>query len=94
MFLKIGAFKNFATFTGIHMCWSLFLHKVAGLRPETLLKKRLQHRCFPVKFGKFLTTAIFTDHLPWLLLQKERINQHGSVITVKISYLNDYFVAE
>ena len=26
-----------------------------GLRPATLLKKRLWHRCFPVNFAKFLT---------------------------------------
>ena len=34
---------------------SLF-YKVAGPRPSTLLKKRLQHRCFPVNFTKFLRT--------------------------------------
>ena len=27
-----------------------------GLRPATLLKKRLQHRCFPVNFVKYLRT--------------------------------------
>ena len=27
-----------------------------GLRPATLLKKRLWHRCFPAKFLKFLET--------------------------------------
>ena len=32
---------------------SLF-NKVAGLRPATLFKKRLWHRCFPVNFAKFL----------------------------------------
>ena len=28
------------------------------LRPATLLKKRLCHRCFPVNFAKFLKTPI------------------------------------
>ena len=28
-------------------------------RPATLLKKRLQHRCFPVNIAKFLRTAFF-----------------------------------
>ena len=37
-------------------------------RPATLLKKRLQHRCFPVKFAKFLRTPFFSEHLCWLLL--------------------------
>ena len=36
------------------------------------IKKRLQHRCFPVKFAKFLITAFFTKHLRWLLLDQMR----------------------
>ena len=31
---------------------SLF-NKVAGLRPATLLKKRLWYKCFPMNFAKF-----------------------------------------
>ena len=38
---------------------SLFFNKVAGLRPTTVVKKRLRHRCFPVKFVKFLKTPFF-----------------------------------
>ena len=37
--------KNFAKFTRKCLCWSLSFYKVGGLRPATLLKKRLQHRC-------------------------------------------------
>ena len=48
---------------------SLF-HKVAGLKDCKFIKRRLQHRCFPVKFPKFLRTAIFTEHLRWLLLTR------------------------
>ena len=33
------------------------------LRPATLLKKRLWHRCFPVNFVKFLRTPFFTELL-------------------------------
>ena len=33
------------------------LNKVAGLRPATLLKKRLWHSCFPVNFVKFIRVA-------------------------------------
>ena len=49
MFFKIGAIKNFTDFTEKHMCWSLF-NKVAGLKTYNIIKKRLQHRCFAVKF--------------------------------------------
>ena len=57
MFFKIGALKNFAVFTGKHLCWNLFLMKLQAFR------------CFPVNIAKFLTTAFFIDHLRWLLLQ-------------------------
>ena len=53
--IKIGVLKNFAKFTGKHLCQSLFFNKVASLRTVisvlghtflylTLLKKRLWHR--------------------------------------------------
>ena len=38
------------------------------LRPATLLKKSLWHKCFPVNLTKFLRTPFFTEHLWWLLL--------------------------
>ena len=36
--------------------------KCVGLRPTTLLKKRLWLRCFPVNFAKFLGTSFLTKH--------------------------------
>ena len=41
VFYKKGVHKNFAKFTGKHLCRSLFFDKVAGLKSETLSKKRL-----------------------------------------------------
>ena len=35
---------------------------VAGLRPATLLKKRLWHRCFPVNFFEISKNTFFTEH--------------------------------
>ena len=32
------------------------------------VKKRLQHKCFSVKFPKFLKTLFLIQHLQWLLL--------------------------
>ena len=65
---KKGVLRSFTKFTGKHLCQSLFFNKVAGLRPATLLKKRLWHKCFPVNFVKFLRTPFFKEHLWWLLL--------------------------
>ena len=47
VFCKKRDLKNFARFTGKNLC----------LRPGTLLKKKLRHMCFLVKFAKFLRTA-------------------------------------
>ena len=68
VFCKEDFLRNFVKFTGKHLCQSLFFNKVAGLRPATLLKKRLWHRCFPVNLTKFLRTPFFIKHLWWLLL--------------------------
>ena len=48
VFCKKDVLKNFAKLTRKHLCQSLFLNKVAGLRPAIVLKKRLWHMCFPV----------------------------------------------
>ena len=66
-FVKKDALRNFARFTGKHLCQSLFFNKVVGLRPTTL-KMRLWHKCFPVKFAKSPRTAFFIEHLRWLPL--------------------------
>ena len=69
--------RNFAKFTGKHLCQSLFLNEVAGFRPETLLKKRLWHRRFPVNFAKFLKTPF---------LKKTS----GRVLILVLTYLRGY----
>ena len=68
VFCKKDVLRDFTKSTGKHLCQSLFFNKVAGLRPATLLKKRLWYRCFLVNFVKFLRTLFFSEHLRWLLL--------------------------
>ena len=68
VFCEKGILRNFVKFTGKHLRQGLFFNKVAGLRPATLLKKRLWCRCFPVNFTKFLRTPFFREHIWWLLL--------------------------
>ena len=67
--LKNGVLRNFAKFTGKHLRQSLLFNKVAGLRPATLLKKRICHRCFPVNFTKFLRTPFLQTTSERLLLE-------------------------
>ena len=63
VFYKKGVLRNFTKFTRRQLCQSPFFNKVAGLRPATLLKRRLWHRCFPVNFAKFLRTPFITEQL-------------------------------
>ena len=57
--VRKGVLRNFAKFTGKHLCQSLFFNKVEGLRAATLLKKN---------FVKFLRTHFYIEHLWWKLL--------------------------
>ena len=60
--------EKFRKFTGKHLCKSLLFNKVACLKPATLLKRRLWHRCFPVNFAKFLRTPFLKNTSGRLLL--------------------------
>ena len=51
--------RNFTKFKGKHLCQSLFFHKVAGLRPSTLWKKKLWDRCVPVNVAKSLRKLFY-----------------------------------
>ena len=59
VFCQKGVLKYFAKFLKKYLCQSLFFNKVADWKPETLSKKRLQHRCFPVNFVNFSRRLFF-----------------------------------
>ena len=52
MFCKRGVLRNFTKFTGKHLCQSLFLSKVAGLRPQacSFIKKKTLVQVFSWEF--------------------------------------------
>ena len=56
MLFKIGALKNFALFTGKCLCWSLFFHKVAGLK---LHKKVIPTQEFSYEYCKILMKVLY-----------------------------------
>ena len=60
MYYKKVVLKKCTIFTGKHLCWSLFCN---------FIKKRLQHRCFPVNIAKFLRTFILKNICERLLLK-------------------------
>ena len=45
----------------------IFFKKTADFQMCNFIK-RLQHRCFPMNTAKVLRTALFTEHLRWLVL--------------------------
>ena len=65
--VKKSVLRIFTQFTGKHCARASFLIK-KGLRPATLLKKRLWHRCFPVNFAKILRTPFLQNTSERLLL--------------------------
>ena len=66
---KQGALKNFANFTGKHLCQSFFLIKLQTQKPATLLKTDSSTGVFLMKFANFLRTSFFTERIWWLLLK-------------------------
>ena len=44
IFIKISVLKNFAIFTGKHLCWSPFSRKLQILKPACLLKEGFFYR--------------------------------------------------
>ena len=53
---KESVFKKFTNLKVKQQCWSF-----AGLKACNFIKKRLQHRCFPVNLMKFLRTPILKN---------------------------------
>ena len=88
---KKSVHRNFTKFTGKHLCQSLFFKKVAGLRPETLLKKRLWHGRFPVNFVEFLRTPFFKEHL-WTTASENHITEN--IMEVVWKSLKGYTINE
>ena len=62
---------------------SLFI-KSTGLKTCNIIKKRLQHSYFPVNFAKFLRTAFFIEHLPWLPLNNYFSSNNTLIVVVSI----------
>ena len=64
------------------MLQSLF-NDVKGLNPAILLKKRLQHKCFPVNFSEFFKTLFgqnTSDVYFWKVLEAEMDSESKRVI--------------
>ena len=73
VFCKTNVLKIFTIFTEKRLCWSHFFNKVAGiscLQHGRFIKKRLQHRFFPVNIANILKTRIMKNNCEELFLKK------------------------
>ena len=67
----------------------LDLDAIAAGKPTytwKFIKKRLQHRCFPVKFAKFLRTPIFKSMFERLLLHLKYYNPANNTAEAVIEF--------
>ena len=72
--LKSRCSKKFRKFHQKKAGLEFLFKKDEGPQSCNLIKKRLQHRCFPVKFAKFIRTPFSTVHLGWLLFKISNSN--------------------
>ena len=60
MFFKIAVLEILQIAQG-NICVGVFFNKVTVLQVGNFLKKRLQNKCFPMKFVKFLRTSFLQN---------------------------------
>ena len=89
--IKISVLKNFVQFTGKHLCQSLFLNKVAGLR---LIQNRLTasftkmtnvltvHQFFPISFFESIVTCYV-----WKIVWVANVNNFRVVLIPIVNYV-------
>ena len=81
--VRKGVLRNFAKFTGKHLCLSLFFNKVAGLRPGTaynFIKKETLAQVFSYEFCEISKNTIFTEHLR----ATASVYMHFNLVTVSL----------
>ena len=74
----------------LNTCVEVFFNKVAGLQACDFVKKRLQHRCFPVKFTKFLRTP-FLKYICQRLLLYCTLTTHWYLSVLLYIVFNTFF---
>ena len=66
--MKIAILKNFCNIQRKTPVLETLFDKVTGLRAYNFIKKRHQHRCFPVNITTCLRAPISKNICEWLLL--------------------------
>ena len=63
--VRKGVLRNFAKFTGKHLCQSLFFNKVAGLRPHAcnFIEIETLAQVFSCEFREISKNTFLTEHV-------------------------------
>ena len=77
--VRKGVLRNFAIFTGKHLCRSLFFNKVAALACKTLFKKETLAQLFSSEFCETSKNTFFTERL------------YATASVVKLNWIFIYF---
>ena len=90
--LQIRFFLKILQIQQENICVGVSFSKAAALKACNSIEKRLQHRCFPVKFAEFLRKPFCTEEFQWLLLKFNSCFQRCSgQKPVRLSAINTRF---
>ena len=87
MLFEIAVLKNFATFIGKHQCRSIFLIKLQGSRPATLLKRHSNTGVFLWNCKSFKNTFFYRTPL---VAASEQIQDHISVVHCVVKWCSGH----
>ena len=92
MFFELSRIKNFAIFTGKHLCSGLFLIKLQAFRPATFLK-RDSNTGVSCGYCEIFKNSFFRENLRWLLLtvlpQYSEVSQGVSYLISRLHVLSN-----
>ena len=97
MFCKKGVLRNFAKFTGKHLCQSLFLIKLqaSGLQQAcNFIKKKTLAQVFSCEFCEISKNTFFTEHLWTTASVFSRRSQPAACNTIKKETIIQVFSCE
>ena len=92
VFCRKIVLRNFAKFTGKHLCQGVFFDKVAGLRPKAckFIKKEILVQGFSCEFYEIFKNTFFYRTPPVTASINERSQLKLCVVSKRINCGNDY----
>ena len=87
-------FSNILQYSQENTCVGVPFKESCRFEARKSIKRRLQHRCFPVNIAKFLRTAFSIEQLLWLLLELKHFFSPATLVSIHIRFLLNTFKGE